>query len=50
MDVNKNTYIFGFAAIMVVLVASLLSTAAISLKPLQDTNIEAEKNKIFSLL
>ena len=45
MDVNKNTYIFGFAAIMVVLVASLLSTAAISLKPLQDINIEAEKKQ-----
>ena len=36
MDVNKNSYTFGFAAIMVVLVATLLSAAAISLKPLQE--------------
>ena len=43
MDVNKNSYTFGFAAVMVVLVASLLSVAAISLKPFQDKNIEAEK-------
>lgn len=43
MDVNKNSYTFTFAAIMVVLVASLLSIAAISFKPFQDKNIEAEK-------
>ena len=45
MDVNKNTYIFGFAAVMVLIVASLLSVAAISLKPLQDKNVEAEKKQ-----
>lgn len=45
MDVNKNSYTFGFAALMVVLVASLLSVAAISLKPMQDENIEAEKKQ-----
>ena len=45
MDVNKNSYTFGFAAIMVVLVATLLSAAAISLKPFQDKNIEAEKKQ-----
>ena len=45
MDVNKNSYTFSFAAIMVVLVASFLSIAAISLKPYQDKNIEAEKKQ-----
>ena len=45
MDVNKNSYTFGFAAVMVVVVASLLSVAAISLKPFQDKNIESEKKQ-----
>lgn len=45
MDVNKNSYTFTFAAIMVILVATLLSTAAISLKPFQSKNIEAEKKQ-----
>ena len=45
MDVNKNSYTFGFAAIMVVVVATLLSVAAISLKPFQDKNIELEKKQ-----
>ena len=36
MDVNKNSYTFGFATLMVVLVATLLSAAAINLKPFQD--------------
>ena len=48
MDVNKNSYTFGFA-IMVILVATLLSTAAISLKPFQSKNIEAEKKQIYFL-
>ena len=43
MDVNKNSYTFGFAAVMVIIVAALLSVAAISLKPYQDRNIELEK-------
>ena len=43
MDVNKNSYTFGFAVLMVVIVASLLATAAISLKPFQDKNVVAEK-------
>jgi hypothetical protein len=29
MDVNKNSYTFGFAAIMVIIVAALLSSAAL---------------------
>ena len=45
MDVNKNSYTFGFAAIMVVIVAALLSAAAIGLKPFQDRNIELEKKQ-----
>ncbi len=45
MDVNKNSYTFGFAAIMVVIVAALLSVAAIELKPYQDRNIELEKKQ-----
>tara|TARA_Y100001978_G_scaffold202556_1_gene224102 strand:- start:900 stop:1670 length:771 start_codon:yes stop_codon:yes gene_type:complete len=45
MDVNKNSYTFGFAAIMVVVVATFLSVAAISLKPFQDKNIELEKKQ-----
>jgi Na+-transporting NADH:ubiquinone oxidoreductase subunit C len=43
MDVNKNSYTFIFAIIMVVVVGLLLSAAAISLKPMQDRNIEQEK-------
>ena len=45
MNVNKNSYTFGFAIVMVVLVASLLSIAAISLKPFQDKNVELEKKQ-----
>ena len=43
MDVNKNSYTFMFASIMVVVVAALLSFAATSLKPAQDKNVEQEK-------
>ncbi|HEX2936222.1 MAG TPA: NADH:ubiquinone reductase (Na(+)-transporting) subunit C [Bacteroidales bacterium] len=39
----SNTYIFTFSAVMVVLVALLLSLAAMQLKPFQDKNIEIEK-------
>ena len=45
MDVNKNSYTFGFAAIMVIIVAALLSVAYIKLKPYQDRNIELEKKQ-----
>ena len=45
MDVNKNSYTFSFAAVMVIIVAALLSYAAIGLKPYQDTNIELEKKQ-----
>lgn len=43
MDVNKNSYTFTFAAIMVIVVAALLSFAATSLKPFQDNNVRLEK-------
>lgn len=41
----SNTYIFTFALAMVVIVALLLSLAAMSLKPFQDKNIEVEKKQ-----
>lgn len=45
MDVNKNSYTLGFAAIMVIIVAALLSVAFIQLKPFQDRNIELERKQ-----
>ena len=45
MDVNKNSYTFTFAAIMVVVVAALLSFAATALKPYQQKNISLEKTQ-----
>ena len=45
MNVDSNSYTFGFATIMVVIVAALLSYAAIELKPFQDRNIELEKQQ-----
>ncbi len=40
-----NTYIFIFSTVMVVIVALLLSLAAMQLKPFQDKNIEVEKKE-----
>lgn len=40
-----NTYIFIFSTVMVVIVALLLSMAAMQLKPFQDKNIEVEKKQ-----
>ncbi len=45
MNVDSNSYTFGFATIMVIIVAALLSYAAIELKPYQDSNIELEKQQ-----
>ena len=45
MDVNKNSYTIVFATIMVIIVAALLSSAAIGLKPFQSKNIEQEKKQ-----
>lgn len=41
----SNTYIFIFSTVMVVVVALLLSMAALQLKPFQDKNIEVEKKE-----
>jgi Na+-transporting NADH:ubiquinone oxidoreductase subunit C len=41
----SNTYIFIFSTVMVVIVAMLLSVAAMQLKPYQDRNIEVEKKQ-----
>ncbi len=41
----SNTYIFIFSSIMVILVAAILSTAAMLLQPIQKRNIEVEKKK-----
>jgi len=38
-----NKYIFTYASIMVILVAAILSTASMVLKPYQEANIKAEK-------
>ena len=43
MDVNSNKYTFGFAAVMVIVVAALLAFASESLKPFQKQNIKREK-------
>lgn len=45
MDVNKNSYTFIFATVMVVVVAAILSFASTSLKPLQDKNIALESKQ-----
>ena len=45
MDINKNSFTFVFATIMVIIVAALLSVAYIQLKPFQDKNIELEKQQ-----
>jgi Na+-transporting NADH:ubiquinone oxidoreductase subunit C len=41
----SNTYIFVFSSIMVVLVAAILSSAAMLLQPIQKRNIEVDKKK-----
>ena len=41
----SNTYIFIFSSIMVIMVAAILSTAAMILQPIQKRNIEVEKKK-----
>lgn len=43
MDVNKNSYIFGFSAVLVIVVAAILSFASESLKPMQAENVRIEK-------
>ena len=43
MNVNSNAYTFGFASVMVLVVAATLSYIATSLKPMQAENVEKEK-------
>mgnify|MGYP001485111537 FL=1 len=45
MNIEKNSYTFIFATIMVLIVAALLATTAISLKPFQETNVALEKKQ-----
>ncbi len=45
MDRNSNQYTFIYAAVMVILVAALLATAAMALKPRQNKNVEIEKKQ-----
>lgn len=45
MDRNSNNYTFIYASVMVILVAAVLSIAAMSLKPLQQKNTEIEKKQ-----
>ena len=43
MNKNSNTYIIAYAAVMVVIVAAVLSFAALSLKGVQAENARVEK-------
>lgn len=45
MDRNSNTYTFIYAAVMVILVAAVLASAAMALRPRQDKNVEIEKKQ-----
>ena len=45
MDKNGNAYTFIYASVMVVLVAAVLSFAAMKLKAPQDRNVEIEKQQ-----
>ena len=45
MDVNRNTYTILFAAIMVIIIAAILSVTSLRLEPLQDINIALEKKQ-----
>ena len=45
MKSYSNTYIFIFSAIMVIVVAAILSVAAMTLQPYQKKNIEINKKQ-----
>lgn len=45
VDVNSNKYTFGFATVLVIVVATLLAIASESLKPMQNANIDNEKRQ-----
>ena len=43
MDKNSNSYIFTYASVMVVIVAMVLTSANLALKPMQEKNKQVEK-------
>ncbi|MBP9151174.1 MAG: NADH:ubiquinone reductase (Na(+)-transporting) subunit C [Flavobacteriales bacterium] len=43
LDINSNKYTFGFSAVLVVVVAVLLTVTSESLKPMQNANVTREK-------
>jgi Na+-transporting NADH:ubiquinone oxidoreductase subunit C len=45
MDRNGNSYTFIYAAVMVVIVAAVLASVSMALKPRQTSNIETEKKQ-----
>ena len=45
MNTNKNSYIFIYASVMVVIVAFLLAFVSSVLKPMQQKNVELDKKK-----
>jgi Na+-transporting NADH:ubiquinone oxidoreductase subunit C len=45
MNRNGNIYTFIYASVMVIIVAAILSVAAIKLKPYQKRNVEIEKKQ-----
>lgn len=45
MNTQSNTYTFIYASVMVIVVAAVLSFAALQLKPLQNKNKEIEKKQ-----
>ena len=45
MDKNKNSYIFIYSVILVVVVAGVLSLVAVLLQPKQAKNLEIEQKK-----
>ena len=45
MDTNKNSYIFIYASVMVVIVAFLLAFVSSTLSPIQQKNVELDKKK-----
>ena len=45
MDVNKNTYTFIFASVLVIVLAAILSFLSVNLSPKQDANIVKEKKQ-----
>lgn len=45
MNRNGNTYTFIYAAVMVILVAAVLASVSMALKPLQNRNKEIEKEQ-----